>query len=55
MDEYDVAQNLLKNILANIKVIRELYSSHLEDSDFESLLEDGDFSWFLDILDEIEN
>ena len=55
MDEYEIAQNLIKNTLANIKVLREFYASHLEDADFESLLTDEDFQWFLDILDEIEN
>ena len=55
MDEDEVAQNLLKNILSNIKVIREFYASHLEDDDFEILAEDEDFQWFLDIIDEFEN
>jgi len=55
MDEHEVAQNLLRNILSNVKIIREFYSSHLEDDDFTPLAEDEDFHWFLDIIDEFEN
>ncbi len=55
MDEYEVAQNLLKNILSNVKIIRESYASYLEDDDFGILAEDADFQWFLDIIDEFEN
>lgn len=55
MDEYEVAQNLLRNILSNIKIIREFYASHLEDDDFKLLIGEEDFHWFLDIMDELEN
>ena len=54
-DDCDVATNLLENILANVKVMRDHYSSYLESSDFETLLEDEDFQWFLDELEEFEN
>ena len=55
MDDCDVSTNLIENILANIKILREHYSSCLEYTDFEMLLGDEDFQWFLDELDEYEN
>ena len=53
-DECDIADNLMENILANIKILRENYSSCLESADFEMLLDDQDFQWFLDELEECE-
>ncbi len=54
-DDCDIATNLLENILANVKIMRDHYSSCLESTDFEMLLEDQDFQWFLDELEEFEN
>ena len=54
-DDYDVAINLVENILANIKILRDHYSSCLESGDFEMLLEDTDFQWFMDEIEEYEN
>ena len=53
-DDCDVASNIVENILVNIKILREHYSSYLEADDLEMLLEDTDFQWFLDELEEIE-
>tara|TARA_R110000824_G_scaffold223032_6_gene410792 strand:+ start:1316 stop:1486 length:171 start_codon:yes stop_codon:yes gene_type:complete len=54
IDDCEIALNLIENILANVKVLRDHYSSCVEESDFELLLEDTDFQWFLDELDELE-
>ena len=54
-DDCDIASNLVENILANVKILRDHYSSCIDESDLETLLEDTDFQWFLDELDEIEN
>ena len=54
-DDYEVATNLIENVLANIKILRDHYASCLESADFEMLLEDSDFQWFLDELEEFEN
>jgi len=54
-DDCEIATNLVENILANIKILRDFYSSCLEASDFEMLVEDSDFQWFLDELEEHEN
>jgi hypothetical protein len=53
-DDCDVAVNLVENILANVKILRDHYNSCIEESDFEMLVEDSDFQWFLDELDELE-
>lgn len=53
-DDCEISTNLIENILANIKILRDHYSSCLESSDFEILLEDTDFQWFLDEIEEIE-
>lgn len=53
-DDYDIAVNLIENILANVKILRDHYSSCIETSDFEMLLDDEDFQWFLDELDDHE-
>ena len=53
-DDYDITSNLIENILANVKILRDHYSSYLDAADFEILLEDADFQWFLDELEEIE-
>jgi len=54
-DDYEIAVNLVENVLANIKILRDHYSSCLDSADFEMLLEDTDFQWFLDELEEHEN
>tara|TARA_R110001583_G_scaffold29449_1_gene103098 strand:+ start:285 stop:455 length:171 start_codon:yes stop_codon:yes gene_type:complete len=54
-DDCDIATNLMENILANVKILRDHYSSCIEGSDFEMLVEDADFQWFLDELEEYEN
>jgi len=51
-DDYDIAVNLVDNVLTNVKVLREHYSLCLDAHSFENLLEDEDFQWFLDELDE---
>jgi len=53
-DDCDITSNLIENILANVKILRDHYSSCLEESDFEMLAGDTDFQWFLDEIDEIE-
>ena len=53
-DDCDIATNLLENILANVKILRDNYSSCIDTSDFEMLLDDEDFQWFLDELDDHE-
>lgn len=53
-EDLDIATNLIENILANVKILREHYSGFLENSDFEMLVEDTDMQWFLDELDEHE-
>jgi|18_taG_2_1085343.scaffolds.fasta_scaffold23338_4 hypothetical protein len=53
-DDCEITLNLIENILANVKILRDHYSSCLEQSDFELLAEDADFQWFLDELDEME-
>lgn len=54
-DDCEVASNLIENILANVKVLREHYSSCIDESDLEMLLDDSDFQWFLDELEDIES
>ena len=54
-DDCDITSNLIDNILANIKILREHYSSYIEEADLEILLNDGDFQWFWDELEDIEN
>jgi hypothetical protein len=54
-DDCEIATNLIENILANVKILRDYYSSCIEGSDFEMLVEDVDFQWFLDELEEYEN
>jgi len=54
-DDCEIATNLIENILANVKILRDFYSSCLETSDCEMLVEDSDFQWFLDELEEHEN
>ena len=54
-DDCEVASNLIENILANVKVLREHYSSFIDESDLEMLLDDSDFQWFLDELEDIES
>lgn len=54
-DDCEIATNLLENILANVKILRDFYSSCLEESDFEMLVEDTDFQWFMDELEDYEN
>jgi hypothetical protein len=54
-DDCDISANLIENILANIKILRDHYSSCIETADFEMLLEDADFQWFLDEFEDIEN
>lgn len=54
-DDCEIAMNLLENVLANVKVLRDHYSSCLESSDFEILLDDHDFQWLMDELDDFEN
>ena len=46
-DDCEIATNLIENILANVKILRDYYSSCIEGSDFEMLVEDVDFQWFL--------
>tara|TARA_R100000808_G_C2105675_1_gene121378 strand:+ start:510 stop:680 length:171 start_codon:yes stop_codon:yes gene_type:complete len=53
-DDCEIAANLVENILANVKILRDHYSSYLDSSDLEMLLEDMDFQWFLDEIEEIE-
>ena len=53
-DDYDIALNLIENVLANVKILRDHFSSCLESSDFEMLAEDSDFQWLLDELDDYE-
>jgi len=53
-DDCDIAVNLVDNVLANVKILRDHYSSCLDAGCFENLLEDEDFQWFLDELDEYE-
>jgi len=53
-DDCDIASNILENILVNIRILREHYSSYLDEEALEILLEDVDFQWILDELEEIE-
>lgn len=54
-DDCDIAANLIENILANVKILRDHYSSSIDGADFEMLIEDTDFQWFLDEIEEIES
>ena len=54
-DDCEIASNLINNILANVKILREYYSSYIEESDLDILINDGDFQWFWDELEDIES
>jgi len=53
-DDCEITAHLVENILVNVKILRDHYSSCLDESDFEKLVEDVDFQWFLDEIDEFE-